>query len=224
MRQLTLLTSIFLLFIQMSANAQIKYVSDQLSINMRSDKGVQFKITKILKSGTPVEVLQKDSSGYTKVKAPNGHIGWVLTRFLQNNKVARELNTQALAEIDKLKKLNTTLNDKFNKISEDYKTLLNDKNKLEALSQNQSAEIIKLKKIAARPMQLERNNEQLRKDILSNEAKTRILKQELLSLKEDNDKDWFIAGALVLFGGIILGLILPKMRSRQRSQSWSRLS
>ncbi|MBF0264471.1 MAG: TIGR04211 family SH3 domain-containing protein [Gammaproteobacteria bacterium] len=224
MRLNIILLFITLVLTHVNALAQTKYVSDQLSINMRSDKGVQFKITKILKSGTPVEVLNTDKAGYTQVKTSNGSVGWVLTRFLQNNEVARVQYQKAFNEIKTLKEENQILKHQLDKLNNEHSTLLLKNKELSELSENQGTEIIKLKKIAARPMQLERNNEQLRKDILSNEAQTRIIKQELQTVKEDNDKEWFITGAIVLFGGIILGLILPKMRSRQRSQSWSRLN
>jgi SH3 domain protein len=73
-------------------------------------------------------------------------------------------------------------------------------------------------------MQLERDNEKLRNELLTNESQTRLLKQELQTLKDDSERKWFITGAAILFGGIILGLILPNLRGKpQRKQNWNRL-
>jgi len=42
--------------------AEALYISDTLEITMRSGKGTNFGITRMLRSGTPVEVLDVDKN------------------------------------------------------------------------------------------------------------------------------------------------------------------
>ena len=86
-----------------------------------------------------------------------------------------------------------------------------------------NTELTKLKKIAARPMQLEAENDQLRNELVKIEAEMRLLKQEYQTLEDNSDQEWFMTGAGVLFGGMILGLIFPKLRSGQKKANWNRL-
>lgn len=215
---------IILLVLSTLLNAEIMYVSDQLNINMRSDKGVGFRIKKILSSGTRLKVLTVDKSGYTQVETRSGTMGWVLSRFLSKDPVARTQLKQAQDIASKLitekKSLEKELIDLKNEKSQLGKAKIN------LLKKNSvfSTELDKLRKISARPIQLEKENETLRNELLSNESKTQLLQLELQSIRDDSEKQWFITGAAILFGGILLGLILPRLRSNpQRKQNWNRL-
>ncbi len=204
------------------ASAQIKYVSDELVINMRSGKGNGFKIIKIVKSGTPLTILEEDS-GYTKARTPKGVEGWVLTRFLINTPVARTLLSKAQQDVAQMKKQYDAMKAELNTVKTERDTLSRSEKKLLRNKEKLNIELAKLKKIAARPMQLEAENDQLRNDLVKIEAENRLLKQEYQTLEDNSDQEWFMTGAGVLFGGMILGLIFPKLRSGQKKANWNRL-
>ncbi len=204
------------------AAAETLYVSDELFINMRSGKGNGFKIIKIIKSGTPLTVLKKDS-GYIRARTPKGVEGWVLSRFLSRSPSAKNLVSQAQKDVaemkqkyDAMKSELDTLKNERNTLSSSEKNLLSNKEKL-------NKELASLRKIAARPMQLEEENNQLRNELVKIEAENRLLKQEYQTLEDNADQEWFITGAGVLFGGMLLGLIFPKLRSGQKKANWNRL-
>ena len=103
MKNIFILVSCFLVLAG-NAVAETRYVSDTLEITMRSGKGTNFGITRMLRSGTPVEVLEVDKkSGYTQVRTKSGKEGWVLSRFLMNGQAARDRLATAeknLAELE----------------------------------------------------------------------------------------------------------------------------
>lgn len=103
MKNIFILVSCFLMLAG-NAVAETRYVSDTLEITMRSGKGTNFGITRMLRSGTPLEVLEVDKkSGYTRVRTKTGKEGWVLSRFLMNGRAARERLATAekdLAELE----------------------------------------------------------------------------------------------------------------------------
>ncbi|MFK5986625.1 MAG: TIGR04211 family SH3 domain-containing protein [Pseudomonadota bacterium] len=218
----------FLLFLTLSLNqlahAKVMYVSDELTIHMRTDKGVAFRIRKSITSGAKLRVLAVDKSGYTHVETEGGTRGWVLSRFLIKNPIAKDKLKKAQDAVAKFNEQKKQLKKELSELKKQKSHL--DQSTQDLLKRNAiiSTELTKLRKIAARPMQLEKNNEKLRNELLSNESQSRLLKQELQTLKDDSEKQWFITGAAILFGGILLGLILPNLKSNpQRKQNWNRL-
>ena len=214
--------TLFLLFFSTVTAAKVEYVSDELVINMRSGKGNSFKIIKIVKSGTPLTILEQDS-GYTRAKTPQGVEGWVLSRFLVKTPVAKTLLAKAQQDVAQMKEKYDSMVTELSTIKAERDTLSSSENKLLSNKENLNVELAKLKKIAARPMQLEAENAQLRNDLVKIESENRLLKQEYQTLEDNSDQEWFMTGAGVLFGGMILGLIFPKLRSGQKKANWNRL-
>ena len=71
--------------------ATTAYVTDQMEVTLRNGTSTGHRILRMLPSGVPLEVLETDSdSGYTRVRSPSGQEGWVLSRYLQNEPVARD--------------------------------------------------------------------------------------------------------------------------------------
>lgn len=203
-----------LLFFFQTSVAETQYVSDKLSINLRRDKGIQFKIVQIIKSGTALEVLAKHSSGYTKVKTPQGKTGWVLTRFLQKEETAKDKYDklknhyqQLISENEKLKIDFKQVSEQLNLIKSEYQQLK--QNHKSTLSENQ-----RLLEVSAEPLKMQQANKTLREQLLHNENEMSLLKQQNSNYEQESDRNWFITGALVLLGGILLGLILPHLQSR----------
>lgn len=215
---------IFFLIWPLLVVAQTMYVSDELTILMRADKGNQYRILKSLPSGSRLKVIEVDKNGYSKVVTEEGKSGWVLSRFLKKEPIARTQLKQAIERADKLNQEKKLLQQELSKLKKDKSLLTQSEKDLQDRNSKITDEVVKLRKIAARPMQLEKNNEKLRNELLENEAQTRILKQELQALRDDSEKQWFMTGAAILFGGILLGLILPNLRTNpQRKQNWNRL-
>ena len=64
--------------------ADTRYVGDQLIITLRQGRSIKHKILKTLETGTPVEVLEEDSS-YYKVRTSDGIEGYVLRQYISSN-------------------------------------------------------------------------------------------------------------------------------------------
>ena len=73
-----------------AAHAESAWVSDEFEITLRSGPSTSNAIQLMLKSGTELEVLERDrESGYARVRTGGGTEGWVLTRYLMNEPAAR---------------------------------------------------------------------------------------------------------------------------------------
>ena len=214
-----ILPSILMLILSSAAQSQTQYVSDHLVITVRTGQGAQFQIIKTLESGEHVKVLEVTDTGYTQIETSDGVEGWVRTQYLAEEPVASEKLVKAEARLlktqtalKKLKETYTTLKTEHKTLSTSQATLSTDKKQLDT-------ELARLNEVAKKPIILDRQNRQLQEKNVTLEKDLQRLNQENHSLKDRSQREWFIAGALVLFGGLILGLLIPKLRSRKRS-SW----
>lgn len=203
-----------------SALAETRYVSDNLEITMRSGKGNSFNIIRMLSSGTPVEVLEVDKdAGYTRVRASNGKEGWVLTRYLMRTQAARDRladTEKQLAEMElEKRKLETAMAEMTNS-----KNALNTQlSTLDAAHRKTSQELAEIKRTASSALALDSENKELKGRVVGLERQLQTLQQENEGLRDRTARDWFMVGAGVVLLGIIVGLVIPRIRWRRKS-SW----
>lgn len=201
------------------AAAETQYVSDHLVITVRNGQGAQFKIIKTLESGEHVKVLEVTETGYTQVETTDGIEGWVRTQYLTDSPVASERLVRVEARLLKTRIALKKVRESFSLLKSDHTNLTQDQATLSANKKQLDTELARLNKVAKKPILLDRENRKLQEQNVTLEKDLQRLNQENFSLKDRSQREWFIAGALVLFGGIILGLIIPKLRGRKRS-SW----
>ena len=217
MKNALLLVSLFLVFIG-NAVAETSYISDRLEITMRSGKGTKYGITRMLRSGTQVEVLDTDkSSGYSHVRTNSGKEGWVLSRFLMKGQAARDLLATAEKNLAELELENSRLNTKVAVLTQEKYTLDQNLSALDGETRNVSQELAEIKRTASSALALDSENKSLKGRVVSLERQMQTLHQENENLKDRTARDWFMVGAAVVLLGIIAGLIIPRIRFRKKS-------
>ena len=203
-----------------NAAAETRYVSDMLEITMRSGKGTSYGITRMLRSGTAVEVLENDrEAGYSKVRTSSGKEGWVLSRFLMNGQAARERLAAAEKSLAELELENRKLTTAMAALTDEKQALENSLGDLEGESRSVSQELAEIKRTASSALAIDSENKDLKSRLVSLERQLQTVQQENESLKDRTARDWFMVGAAVVLLGIIIGLIIPKIRFRKKS-SW----
>lgn len=219
-----LIISFFIAFNTGLLRAEERYVSDQLKITMRSGQGAQFKILRMLKSGTPLTIIKQDqTSGYSHVKTKRGAEGWVLTRYLMSSPAAR-------TQLEKINQQSSKLQqDKkdFQQQSAKTTTYLGDLEKnnktLQINNRSLSQELEDIHKTASSAIAINNENKNLKSRLMKIERAQQNLQQEYNALKDHTARDWFMVGGGVLLLGIIAGLILPRFQWRRRQQDWGSL-
>ena len=87
-----------LLIASASSFAQDAYVTDKFTVAVRSGEAADYRILRMLRTGTKVEVIsQNRETGYSKIRFNNGKEGFVLTRQLLDEPTARD----RLADLEK---------------------------------------------------------------------------------------------------------------------------
>ncbi len=205
------------------AVAETRYISDELSITFRSEPGAKKRILKMLKSGTPVELLSVDKkSGYAKVRTSEGKTGYVLVRFLTEEPTARE-QLQALQErIHELQAEPDQVRSRLNQLQEDYASLQQQHQKISSENETLTQDLAGIKQSAANAIQIANERSDLRKQLTAFKRQNADLQQQNRELGNNFEQRWFMIGAGVVLGSILLGWLLPLMRFRRRSRSsWS---
>jgi len=196
-----------------------RYVSDDLEITMRSGQGVKFGIRKMLTSGAKLEVLETDPAGYSKVRTDQGVEGWVLSRYLSNTPSARDRIAASEQQVVNLQLEVAKYKEELSHLTDRNSDADGENMSLKETAQRLSTELDDLRKTASNAVGLDNENRQLKEKLQQVDHDMQLLIIENSALKDNDAKSWFLIGAAVLFGGLLLGLILPRLRF-QKKDSW----
>nr|BAL53720.1 hypothetical conserved protein [uncultured Gammaproteobacteria bacterium] len=197
------------------------FVTNTKEVHLRAGKGTEYKILRLLPSGTPLTLLEHDSqSGYSKVRLRDGTVGWVLTRHISDERSCR-IQLQNLTEkVQQLSEENTRLTQELGALKSQQAALSTEKTALSDRAAQLTAELNRIRAVSANALAIENERNQLRERVIELEREIGQLKLENQTLNQEQSQRWFLIGASVLGGGILVGLILPRLSWRRR-QSWS---
>ena len=201
------------------ATAQSVWVSDQFEVLLRTGPSTEHAIRLTMASGTELEVLERDAeSGYTRVRTQAGTEGWVLTRYLMAEAPARQQLERLTSQLTNANSRGSSLGSQLDTIRTQYEDATQTIAGLERSNAALQAELEEIKSTAANAISIDRQNKDLRQQLTDAEIKVSILQQENEELTGQKTRNWFLAGALVLLVGIILGIWLPRIRWQRRSR------
>ncbi|MCH9026615.1 MAG: TIGR04211 family SH3 domain-containing protein [Proteobacteria bacterium] len=203
--------------------AENAYVTDQFEVTLRSGSSTQNTILRMLRSGTTVEVLETDpETGYSRIITAAGTEGYVLSRFLMDEPAARDQLAGMRRQMSNLRQRNQELEARLGQATANRDEFRQERDRLAKGNQDKDAELANIRRVSANAIELSNQNQELQTSLQSMNHRLQAQTSEIQELKAKKNRDWFIAGAAVLIGGILLGLLLPKLRMRRRS-SWSDL-
>ena len=201
------------------AQAATRFVSDELSINLRRGAGNEFRITELLEAGERVEVLDS-SNGWSRVRTSGGKVGFVLSRFLSDSPSARDQVARYKREAGELKEENAALKKELSQALEGSSELGKLKKDLVRENKELKQKLARIKNASENAIRISEENQEFREQILSLESEVERLSHENKSLQ--SRREGMKIGAMVLVVGILIGLVLPLFRRRSRS-SWDSL-
>ncbi|MGQ9424662.1 TIGR04211 family SH3 domain-containing protein [Gilvimarinus sp. F26214L] len=221
MSKSALITFVLILLFSAGTFAQTRYVSDELRINMRAGQGNQFRITKILPSGTRMTVLEEGETGeWVHVRTQAGDEGWVRDQYLQDQPIARDRLTQAQARIQELTRERQELGGQSSSLQEENQRLSSELQTSQAEVQRLSSELEELQRISGNAITLNQTNKELMEERQLLETEIEVLQAENERLSDDTKQTWFLYGAMAVGIGVILTLIIQALRSRRRYSEW----
>jgi len=203
------------------SGTEIRYVIDKLIITMRTGQSNQHQILRTWPSNTKLEILETGEK-YSRARGPDGTEGWVLNQYITAKPTARIRLATTRQKLAKAEKENARLTAELATLQNTEGKLSKQQRKLSLENKKQEDELKHLRRVAAKPLKLENENQRLKKELLELESRHELLLQENQMLSDSSDRDWFLNGAGVIILGIIIGLIAPRLRTRKKS-SWGSL-
>ncbi|BBL71803.1 TIGR04211 family SH3 domain-containing protein [Methylogaea oryzae] len=219
MRKLILAACLLIPFASATAD-ETAYVSDKLEAQLRSGPSLQNKIVRVLHSGVKLTVLEEDKeAGYTHVVSESGADGWILTRHITSQPLARAQLQDTTQKLDSLTQENKQLHAELDSLKKQIGDTNNAKEEAIAQMQRLNNETAQIRQASAGSVALLEERNQLLEKTAALENELENLRREKETLAEKDSQDWFMKGAGVLLGGILLGFILPKL-SGGRRRGW----
>ncbi len=202
-----------------SAEARTGYINDEMEVTLRTGESTRNSIVRMLPSGEKLEVISVNpDTGYARVTTEEGREGFVLSRFVTYEPVAR----------DRLVSANRRLERSAQRIAQLEAELSSTKGENTNYSQNQSAlesnnarlteELNDIRRTAANAIQLADENRNLSstKANLENQIQEMQIRNATLSAR--SSQLLFMAGAGTLILGILTGILLPRLKLKRRSK------
>lgn len=210
---------LLILFVPLSY-AKTQYVTDVLHITLRAGPGDSFKVLRAMKTGTKLEILETSADGYSLVRTEKGDEGWASSKYLVNDPVAVLKLQDATSAMELLQNENLEQKQVAGMSSKKIKELEKDRKRLESANINLSNDNKKMKVISAKPMEISKENAELKALNETHESQINALLKENKKFKDNTTRDWFITGGGVLVFGIVLGVLFPSIRWR-KNKGWA---
>ncbi len=198
-----------------------QYVTDSLRLEARTGPSTEHRIVSMLDSGTRLEVLE-ERDGWSRVTLPSGEEAWMLTRYLNPGLPARIGLERATADLQKLREQNARLTEELARWRSMSEEVTRSRDALASSNESISNELAELKRTAASAIEIRSQNIELSDRLESLKREHARAQQDYTVLRASRERDWFLAGGGVLLGGMIIGLIIPKVRWKKK-RSWGEL-
>ncbi len=200
------------------AGAQTRYVTDELVITVRTGRSTQNAIIESLSTGDAVTVLEEDAaSGYMRVRTESGKEGWALTQYLVPAPVARDRLAVAERELGQARETIASLRAQVAELTEQLGSVTSRMQEAETAATSLNDELVDVRSVSANALTIRDQNESLRRRLNERDAQVEQLTTENAALAGRADREWFVLGAGVLVVGIVLGLIIPSLRRKRRT-------
>jgi SH3 domain protein len=189
------------------AHAETRYIVDQIKLPLRAGQGTNYSIIRMLPSGMAVEILEESAEGYTQIRTPGGKEGWMLTRYLMKMPAARDrlaATEMKVAEYSALKNEKAAVEEEYSRLQAENSTL--------------RKELELIREASAQALAIASENKALKMQAEEAVLALEVTRNETEAIKSGESQKWFMLGGGAILLGILLGLILPSLRRRKKSQ------
>lgn len=207
------------MIVSLDVSAQSAWVSDEFEVTLRTGPSTSNAIELMVPSGARLEILEDDpESGYTRVRTAGGTEGWVLTRYLMDEPSAREQLETLSQQLTSAAAEGASMGTQLSAIRSEYESANQTIRRLESDNADLQRQIEEISSKAANTLAIDQQNQELQQKLTDAEIQVNVLEQEKERLVSQSNRNWFMTGSAVLVVGILLGLILPRMKFQRRSR------
>lgn len=200
-------------------HAQTRYVTDRTIVELRRGPSTEYLILRNLEAGEEVQQLEQDeAAGYSRVRVVDqGTEGWILTRFLTAEPIARTRLAAAERSLATARERAATLETQRTELTADLATTRTELGEIRATHAAVSQELTDIRTAAANVVEIRDQNARLQQRLIQRDREVEELTADNARLAGRSSQNWFVVGAAVLLAGIVIGLVAPSLRRKRRS-------
>jgi SH3 domain protein len=195
------------------------FVTDSVDVPVRRGADYKFKISHMLKSGTPVTILTVDSAGWANVefvRSGKTYNGWMPTSVLQNEPVAKERLNAQIAKTTATEQKLVALQQELDLLKTRFDTTEIELTAIKQENFELNQELTRLKSISSNALELDEENQTMKQQLSVLETQNAIMKEQIDASNDSIQRQWFLTGGGVLLLGLLLGRFfrLPNKRKK----------
>lgn len=214
-----LLSSILTLFFTAPLLAETRYISDEFRVPLRSSPcNTCAIIHRGLKSGLALTFIEEQKD-WTHVKTANGLDGWMPTQYIVKEPIARSRVERAEERASTQQQKNTALLEQVASLERINLELSTQAEELKIRNQAIHEELAILKKVSSSSVELQQQNQELLKRNKMLQSDMDILTARTEQLEGVYTQKWFLYGALAVFFGALLSVLIPRLRGKRSGYS-----
>jgi len=203
------------------ALAETRYITDIAQIELRKGESTRYRIIRYMTSGEAVRELSANpKTGYSRIRTQDGTTGYVLTRQLQDEPGARDRLATMKARLVELQQAPDQLAMKLSELRSAHEKLTADHEAQGQEKERLEQELTSLKYTSKHASEINQENLDLRKRVAGLTGQVADLRQKNRDLKNKTNQRWFLIGAGVVIGAMLIGLVLPHLRFRRLKSGW----
>jgi SH3 domain protein len=195
------------------------YISDSIEVPIRRGAGYKFKISRMLKSGDAVKILEVASDGWAKVqykKKGKNYTGWIPSILLQNQPVAKDRLATQINKTSEVEEKYNALEKELNTLKERFTQADTELSNIKQEKFEQSKELEHLKSISSDALKLDEQNKQMKMRLNQLENQNAIMKEQIDQSDDSIKRQWFLTGGGVLLLGLLLGRFFRPPTKRKK--------
>ncbi|HAD07879.1 MAG TPA: TIGR04211 family SH3 domain-containing protein [Porticoccaceae bacterium] len=205
--------------ISLPVYAETRYISDELRVPLRKSPCNRCAILHGgLKAGLKLTV-KGTQDGWSHVITPGGMDGWVESQYLVRQPIAK-------TRIAEFEKQNERYRTQHAEMTEALKTARGEIEQLSAQlaaiqSENEDTanQLAEIKEVSANAVKLHTQNQDLLKQNKMLQSEIDVLKATTEQMANSHTQKWFLYGALSVFLGALLAVLLPHLKKKKRGYS-----
>ena len=180
------------------ADALLRYIQPEHPVELHQEISEQSRVLGFLSTNEAVKLLKQNTkTGHAQIERSNGQTGWVLAKDLADTPKTLT-GAQAAARSAQASKSAEALKSELSQLQ---------------------AELVNLRASSVEILKIQAERDQLQSTVIRLKREIETLNQERSGLAADQKQAWFLVGGAVLFIGIFLGVVLPRLSDR-RSSHW----
>lgn len=215
--------SFILLIFTASISAETMYIDDTLLVPLRSGESTSYRIVhKGVPSGTKLQIIEHNKeSGYSKVVTPGGIEGFLPTRYLTAEPIAKIKLAEANKTLVALKSEHKQLQTAFDSLNSEHKSLSKEYKDTEQSLNKNVQELSHIRSVSANALTLDQRNRELREENEQLRNELELLQTDNSRLKDKAESNMMLVGGALVLLGVILALLIPMIKPSKKNDSWA---